>query len=142
MIIPPKSGFAYVTMSSKTIPQAADFLNVQKYDVVSLQHEFGIFGGDAGAHILKLIDRLDMPVVTTFHTVLSHPAPAQYNVLRKIAELSSIVVVMAEKARELLHTVYDVPAREDRSHSARHSRLSVRRTGSGEGQAWASPPSP
>ena len=89
--------------------QAADFLNAQKYDVVSLQHEFGIFGGDAGAHVLTLIDRLDMPVVTTFHTVLSHPAPVQYNVLRKIAELSSIVVVMAEKARELLHTVYDVP---------------------------------
>ena len=50
-----------------------------------------------------------MPVVTTCHTVLSRPTPAQYNVLRKIAELSSIVVVMAEKARELLHTVYDVP---------------------------------
>jgi len=90
--------------------RAADFLNAQKYDVVSLQHEFGIFGGDAGAHVLALVDRLDMPVVTTFHTVLSRPTPAQHNVLRKIAQLSSIVVVMAEKARELLHTVYDVPA--------------------------------
>ena len=90
--------------------RAADFLNGQKYDVVSLQHEFGIFGGDAGAHVLALIGRLDMPVVTTFHTVLSRPTPAQHNVLRKIAQLSSIVVVMAEKARELLHTVYDVPA--------------------------------
>jgi len=89
--------------------QAADFLNAQKYDVVSLQHEFGIFGGDAGAHILALIDRLDMPMVTTCHTVLSCPTPAQYNVLRKIAERSSFMVVMAEKARELLHTVYDVP---------------------------------
>src|SRR6478736_4381127 len=89
--------------------KAADFLNAQKYDVVCLQHEFGIFGGDAGAHILALITRLDMPVVTTCHTVLSRPTPAQYNVLRKIAELSSIMVVMAEKARELLHTVYDVP---------------------------------
>jgi len=88
---------------------AADFLNFEKYDVVSLQHEFGIFGGDAGAHILTLLARLDMPVVTTFHTVLSHPTPAQHNVLRKIAELSSIVIVMAEKARELLRTVYDVP---------------------------------
>lgn len=88
--------------------QAADFLNAQKYDVVSLQHEFGIFGGEAGAHVLALIDRLDMPVVTTFHTVLSHPSPIQYEVLRKIAERSSIVVVMAQKARELLHTVYEV----------------------------------
>jgi len=89
--------------------QAADFLNAQKYDVVSLQHEFGIFGGDAGAHVLALIARLDMPVVTTCHTVLSHPTSAQYNVLRKITEMSSIVVVMAEKARELLHAVYGVP---------------------------------
>src|SRR5437764_12497933 len=79
--------------------RAADFLNAQKYDVVSLQHEFGIFGGDAGAHILALIARLDMPVVTTFHTVLSRPTQAQYNVLRKTAELSSLIVVMAEKAR-------------------------------------------
>ena len=89
--------------------RAADFLNYEKYDAVSLQHEFGIFGGDAGAHILALLARLDMPVVTTFHTVLSCPTPSQHNVLRKIAELSSVVVVMAEKARELLRTVYDVP---------------------------------
>src|SRR6185295_3195301 len=88
--------------------QAADFLNAQKYDAVSLQHEFGIFGGDAGSHVLALIDRLDMPVVTTCHTVLSRPTPAQHNVLCKIAERSSIMVVMAEKARELLHSVYDV----------------------------------
>ncbi|HEY4075879.1 MAG TPA: glycosyltransferase family 4 protein [Rhizomicrobium sp.] len=106
---PPEVRFHIRDDALEDYTQAADFLNAQKYDVVSLQHEFGIFGGDAGAHVLTLIARLDMPVVTTFHTVLSHPAPAQYNVLRKIAELSSIVVVMAEKARELLHTVYDVP---------------------------------
>jgi glycosyltransferase involved in cell wall biosynthesis len=88
--------------------RAADFLNAQKYDVVSLQHEFGIFGGEAGAHVLALIERLDMPVVTTFHTVLASPTPAQHDVLRRIAERSSIVVVMAEKARELLHTVHGV----------------------------------
>jgi len=90
--------------------QAADFLNARGYDAVSLQHEFGIFGGDAGGHILVLLTGLDMPVVTTFHTVLSHPTPAQHSVLCRIAELSSIVVVMAEKARELLRTVYGVPA--------------------------------
>ena len=89
--------------------RAAEFLNAQRYDAVSLQHEFGIFGGDAGAHILTLLTRLDMPVVMTCHTVLSRPTPAQCNVLREIAKLSSVVVVMAEKARELLCTVYDVP---------------------------------
>jgi len=90
--------------------QAADFLNAQKYDVVCLQHEFGIFGGDAGAHVLALMARLEMPLVTTCHTILSHPTSAQHTVLRKIAELSTVMVVMAEKARELLQTVYDVPA--------------------------------
>ena len=75
--------------------QAADFLNAGGYDAVSLQHEFGIFGGDAGGHILVLLAGLHMPVVTTFHTVLSHPTPAQHSVLCRIAELSSIVVVMA-----------------------------------------------
>ena len=46
------------------------FLNAGRFDVVSLQHEFGIFGGEAGDHILALLSRLTMPVVTTLHTVL------------------------------------------------------------------------
>jgi glycosyltransferase involved in cell wall biosynthesis len=87
---------------------AADFLNAQGYDTVCLQHEFGIFGGEAGAHILTLLARLEMPVVTTFHTVLSRPTRAQHDVLRRIAESSSAVVVMAQKARELLHSIYEV----------------------------------
>ena len=90
--------------------QAADFLNAEKYELVCLQHEFGIFGGDAGAHVLALLTGLDMPVVTTFHTILSHPTPAQRSVLCQIAALSAIVVVMAEKARELLLAVYGVSA--------------------------------
>jgi len=89
---------------------AADFLNTEHYDIACLQHEFGIFGGDAGSHILTLLSRLTMPVVTTLHTVLAKPTPAQYEVLRRVTELSSVVIVMAEKARELLQSVYDVPA--------------------------------
>jgi glycosyltransferase involved in cell wall biosynthesis len=107
---PPEVKFQIRDDAVEDYARAADFLNVQKFDTVCLQHEFGIFGGDAGAHILTLLTRLDMPVVTTFHTVLSHPTPAQHDVLRQIAERSSLVVVMAEKARELLQTVYDVPA--------------------------------
>ena len=115
--------------------QAADFLNAEKYDVVSLQHEFGIFGGDAGAHVLALLTGLDMPVVATFHTILSHPTPAQRSVLCRIAELSAIVVVMAEKARELLRTVYDVPA--EKIEVVPHgSPLSLYGTRPGKGQAW------
>ena len=89
---------------------AADVLNDGRYDVVSLQHEFGIFGGEAGDHILTLLNRLSMPVVTTLHTVLSQPSRVQRAVIDRIVAVSSRVVVMAEKGRELLQKVYDVPA--------------------------------
>jgi glycosyltransferase involved in cell wall biosynthesis len=88
---------------------AAATLNAGRFDVVCLQHEFGIFGGDAGAHILELLTRLSMPVVTTLHTVLASPSTAQRTVMERIIEASAKVVVMADKARELLTTVYRVP---------------------------------
>jgi glycosyltransferase involved in cell wall biosynthesis len=89
--------------------RAADFLNAGRFDTVCLQHEFGIFGGEAGAHILVLLLRLTMPVVTTFHTVLAEPTIAQRAVMMRIAEASSKVVVMAKKGRELLRSIYQVP---------------------------------
>jgi glycosyltransferase involved in cell wall biosynthesis len=89
--------------------RAADFLNAGRFDAVCLQHEFGIFGGEAGAHILVLLSRLTMPVVTTFHTVLAKPTDAQRAVMTRIVEASSKVVVMAKKGRELLRSVYQVP---------------------------------
>jgi glycosyltransferase involved in cell wall biosynthesis len=88
---------------------AARFLNAGRYDVVCLQHEFGIFGGDAGSHVLTLLRQLNMPVVTTLHTVLAAPSDVQRRVLGEIVELSTTVIVMAQKAQELLRTVYDVP---------------------------------
>jgi glycosyltransferase involved in cell wall biosynthesis len=90
--------------------RAADFLNSEQFAVVCLQHEFGIFGGEAGGHILALLERLTMPVVTTLHTILADPGPAQREVLNRIIDASAKVIVMAEKARELLRTVYGVPA--------------------------------
>ena len=89
--------------------RAADFLNDGRFDIVCLQHEFGIFGGEAGAHILTLLSRLNMPVVTTLHTVLANPTAVQRAVMGGIVAASSKVVVMAEKARELLRGVYQVP---------------------------------
>jgi len=88
--------------------RAAEFLNGGQFEVVSLQHEFGIFGGEAGSHILALLSRLTMPVVTTLHTVLFEPRKVQRDVIVRIAEASAKVVVMAEKGRELLRTVYQV----------------------------------
>jgi len=90
--------------------RAAEFLNGARYEVVSLQHEFGIFGGDAGGHVTGLLSRLSMPVVTTLHTVLARPTPAQRNVMERVIESSATIVVMAEKGREVLSSVYRVPA--------------------------------
>ena len=90
--------------------RAAEFLNAGQFDVVCLQHEFGIFGGEAGGDILALLSRLTMPIVTTLHTVLLAPTPAQRGVLNRIVDVSTRVIVMAEKAAELLRTVYRVLA--------------------------------
>jgi glycosyltransferase involved in cell wall biosynthesis len=89
--------------------RAAAFLNAGRFDIVCLQHEFGIFGGEAGAHILELLSRLTIPVVTTLHTVLAKPTTAQRAVMERIVEASSKMIVMANKGRELLHSVYHVP---------------------------------
>lgn len=88
---------------------AAAQLNAGQYDVVCLQHEFGIFGGEAGSHIMALLSRLTMPIVTTLHTVLAEPTPAQRDVMGRILGVSSRVVVMADKGRELLRSVYRAP---------------------------------
>jgi glycosyltransferase involved in cell wall biosynthesis len=88
---------------------AAEFLNAGRFDVVCLQHEFGIFGGEAGSHIMALLSRLTMPIVTTLHTVLVEPTAVQREIFARIVEVSAKVVVMAEKGRELLRLVYLVP---------------------------------
>jgi len=89
--------------------RAADFLNADRFDIACLQHEFGIFGGEAGANILELLSRLTMPIVTTLHTVLAKPTAVQRAVMERIVEGSSKIIVMANKARELLRSVYRVP---------------------------------
>jgi glycosyltransferase involved in cell wall biosynthesis len=89
--------------------RAAAHLNALRFDIACLQHEFGIFGGEAGSHILELLSRLTLPVVTTLHTVLAEPTAAQHAVMDRIVEMSSKVIVMANKGRELLRSVYRVP---------------------------------
>jgi glycosyltransferase involved in cell wall biosynthesis len=89
--------------------RAADFLNAGRFDIACLQHEFGIFGGEAGVHILELLSRLTMPIVTTLHTVLAKPTAAQRAVMERIVETSSKTIVMANKGRDLLRSVYHVP---------------------------------
>jgi glycosyltransferase involved in cell wall biosynthesis len=89
--------------------RAAEFLNFNGNDLVCLQHEYGIYGGVAGGHILTLLRRLKMPLVTTLHTVLREPDANQRSVLSEIAHLSDRLVVMSELAASLLREVYFVP---------------------------------
>jgi glycosyltransferase involved in cell wall biosynthesis len=89
--------------------RAADFLNLSNVDVVCLQHEFGIYGGPAGGHILAFLRKLKIPVVTTLHTVLLEPRADQRRVMKEIIALSTRVVVMAERGRQMLRDVYDAP---------------------------------
>jgi len=89
--------------------RAADFLNFNGNDLVCLQFEYGIFGGPAGSHILSLLRKLKMPLVTTLHTVLREPDPNQRSVLEQTAELSDRLIVMSEHAASLLREVYAIP---------------------------------
>jgi glycosyltransferase involved in cell wall biosynthesis len=89
--------------------RAANFLNQHSVDAISLQHEFGIFGGKWGKYILTLLRNVDAPVVTTFHTVLEKPTLEQLETLREVARLSNRVVVMSEDSRRDLQAIYGVP---------------------------------
>jgi len=89
--------------------RAADFLNINNVDLVCLQHEYGIFGGRAGSHILALLRELRMPIVTTLHTILREPDPDQKRVLEEVAGLSDRLVTMSQRGVEFLHEIYGVP---------------------------------
>jgi glycosyltransferase involved in cell wall biosynthesis len=93
---------------SRSYEQAAEFLNFNGNDLVCVQHEYGIYGGVAGDHILTLVRKLNMPVVTTLHTVLRDPNPDQRRVLEELTRLSDRVVVMSEQAAQFLHDIYGV----------------------------------
>ena len=87
---------------------AADFLNMGGVDVVSLQHEFGIFGGEAGTHLYDLLRRLRMPVVATLHTVLKDPEPKYRAGMAELAKHCDRFVVMADRAYEFLTEIYGI----------------------------------
>jgi len=85
---------------------AADYLHVNNIDVVSIQHEFGIYGGSSGSHILSFLKSIRIPVVTTLHTILQNPSVEQKHILQKIGRSSTFIVTMAEKGKNMLSEVY------------------------------------
>ena len=109
-------GYAYPKRVRHTIAQhdlgdygrAADVLNLSGAELVSLQHEFGIFGGPAGSYILPLLRELNMPVVTTLHTVLDRPDTAQRRVMDELCSRSERLVVMSRRGADFLRDVYGV----------------------------------
>jgi glycosyltransferase involved in cell wall biosynthesis len=106
---PPRVRFELTEGDPSSYDAAADFLNFSNVDLVCLQHEYGIFGGPAGSHILRLLRRLKMPVVTTLHTVLRKPDAMQRVVMDEIAVLSDRLIVMSEHSSQMLQEVFGVP---------------------------------
>ncbi len=89
--------------------EAAAWINAQKYDACILQHEFGIFAGDAGNYILELINELEVPLISNLHTVLEKPSIDELAVIQKIAAKSDKITVMTKRAITMLNQVYHVP---------------------------------
>jgi glycosyltransferase involved in cell wall biosynthesis len=107
---PQRVRFEIEESEAESYRRAVDFLNVSTVDAVSLQHEYGIFGGKAGHLILPMLAELRMPIVTTLHTVLADPDPAQRKVMDEIVRLSEGLVVMSAHAGTVLQRVHGVPA--------------------------------
>ncbi len=107
---PQRVRFELDQMDLDSYRRAADFLNFSNAEILCLQHEFGIYGGPAGSHLLALLKEVRMPVVTTLHTILREPNGDQRKVMNEIIARSSRLVVMARKGREILMETYGAPA--------------------------------
>lgn len=89
--------------------EAANYLNLSECEVISLQHEFGIFGGEHGSNVLFLIQNLKKPLVTTLHTVLESPSTEQFKIIKEIGNYSSYIVVQSKRAIKMLEEIYRIP---------------------------------
>ena len=106
---PSRVRFELAEQSLDSYRRAADFLNFERADILCVQHEFGIYGGPAGSHLLALLKEVRMPVVTTLHTVLREPDAVQQTVMEELVRRSDRLIVMADKGRVMLTEVYGVP---------------------------------
>lgn len=107
--------------------QAAEYVNASgRTQVVSIQHEYGLFGGEYGEYLLDFLDAVKRPVVVTMHTVLERPDPKLRLVTEQLINKSAAVVVLAESARAILETYYP-RANLDKVNFIPHGTPSVRR---------------
>ena len=91
---------------------AADSINFSHVDVVCVQHEFGLFGGDAGAYLSLLLNRLKTPIITTLHTILDEPDSAYHKSLVDVCNVSYQVITMNERGVDMLRDIYEIPAKK------------------------------
>src|SRR5580693_5555861 len=105
---PPWIRFEIDEIELDSYRRAADFLNINNVEVVSVQHEFGIYGGPAGSYLLALLRDLHMPVITTLHTVLREPNSDQRALMNQLDELSSRFIVMADRGKGFLEEIYGI----------------------------------
>lgn len=90
--------------------EAAEYVNDSDIDIVNLQHEFGLFGGVWGEHVLSFLEKLEKPIITTLHTVLLEPEPDARRVLEGILQHSDRVIVMARVGIQILEHLYETLA--------------------------------
>jgi len=91
---------------------AADYINFSHIDVVSVQHEFGLFGGEAGSYLSLLLNRLKVPIITTLHTVLGDPNPAYHKSLVDVCKASYKVITMNERGVSMLRDIYGISGKK------------------------------
>jgi glycosyltransferase involved in cell wall biosynthesis len=105
---PPRIRFEIDEKELDSYRRAADFLNINNVEIVLVQHEFGIYGGPAGSHLLALLRDVHMPVVTTLHTVLREPSTDQQALMKQLDELSNRFIVMADQGKGFLEEIYGI----------------------------------
>jgi len=105
----PEVGFEINAQNKLDYRRAADYVNLSDTRVINVQHEYGIFGGRDGENLLTFLDVVRKPVISTLHTILKEPSDSQKEVLEEVCNLSTEVVVLANKGKQLLRDVYDVP---------------------------------
>jgi glycosyltransferase involved in cell wall biosynthesis len=93
-----------------TYLQAASYINQSGTDLVSLQHEFGLFGGSWGEYVIPLIESLKRPVISTLHSVPEDPESDGGKILKRISKKSEAVIVMMEEIKKKLVKNYEVPS--------------------------------
>tara|TARA_R110002096_G_scaffold415163_1_gene616618 strand:- start:3401 stop:5737 length:2337 start_codon:yes stop_codon:yes gene_type:complete len=106
---PDRARFEIYENDLSSYRHAADFLNINQVGAVCIQHEFGIYGGPAGSHVLSLLERLQMPIITVLHTILREPDREQRMVMDRLIQYSDRLVVMSKKGIKILIDVYGVP---------------------------------